>query len=374
MIDDLHLAEDVLPGHPDRLADAIAERVVAEALAVDPLALVGVEVAVHRGAVFVTGRVAAGGRAGVGDHLPAGAVPGWVRDVYHRAGYRVGWSHEVGVVTDLDLGPLDAAEAAIRRFSDDQNIVVGHATGTAATAYLPPAVHIARRFRHALDHTRRSHPDRLGPDGKVLVYLEERAGRLRWRGCNASLQHARGVSAEELHHLVVAAFGAEAAALEADVPGAGATFEPDLVRLNGIGDFSCGGPMGDNGLSGKKLVVDHYGPGVPIGGGALCGKDPHKVDRAGALAARHLAVRLVAGGHGRSATVWLGWFPGRETPDIMAARVDGAWWDNARLAAALPISDLSIEGIVTRLELASVRWSEVAAAGYFGNPVWSWER
>jgi S-adenosylmethionine synthetase len=113
---------------------------------------------------------------------------------------------------------------------------------------------------------------------------------------------------------------------------------------------------------------------VPIGGGALCGKDPHKVDRAGALAARQLAVRLVAGGHGRSATVWLGWFPGRETPDVMAARVDGAWWDAARLAASMPIPDLSIERIAARLELAAVRWDDVAAAGYFGNPAWSWER
>jgi S-adenosylmethionine synthetase len=162
--------------------------------------------------------------------------------------------------------------------------------------------------------------------------------------------------------------------VSADLPGAGATFDPELVRLNGIGDFTCGGPLGDNGLSGKKLVVDHYGPGVPIGGGALCGKDPHKVDRAGALAARQLALRLVAGGHGRTATVWLGWYPGRETPDITAARVDGDWWDAARLAAAIPIPDLSIDGIAARLELPAVQWGDVAADGYFGNPAWSWER
>jgi S-adenosylmethionine synthetase len=376
--DELHLAEDVLAGHPDRLADGIAERIVTEALAVDPLALVGVEVAVHRRKVFVTGRVAAGGRPGVFGRLAPNALTDWVRWVYQRAGYGNEWgfgcAHDVQVVTDLDLGPLPAVEAGIRRFSDDQNIVAGHATGTAATAYLPPAPYIARRFRQALDRARGRAPDRLGPDGKVLVHLEEEAGRLRWRGCNAAVHHMAAVSTEELHDLVVPELAAEATALERDLAGVGATFEPELVRLNGIGDFTCGGPMGDNGLSGKKLVVDHYGPGVPIGGGALCGKDPHKVDRAGALAARQLAVRLVAGGHGRSATVWLGWFPGRETPDVVAARVDGAWWDAARLAASMPIPDLSVEGIAARLELASVRWNDVAAAGYFGNPAWSWER
>src|SRR5256885_1327735 len=83
----------------------------------------------------------------------------------------------------------------------------------------------------------------------------------------------------------------------------------------------------------------------------------------GGRAARQLAVRLVAGGHGRTATVWLGWFPGRETPDVVAARVDGCWWDAARLAAAMPVPDLSIEGIVARLELTAADWSDVAAAG-----------
>jgi len=367
VIDDLHLAEDVLAGHPDRLADGVAERIVDRALWADALALVGVEVAVHRRAVFITGRVAVDGRPLEWDPLDPATVADWVADVYERAGYTGRWRLDLEVVTDLDVGLLTEDEAGIRRFSDDQNVVVGHAAGTAATGYLPPGPYIARRLRHALGRARQAAPERLGPDGKVLVHLEERAGRFQWRSCNAAVQHAADVSAEELHRLVLDEFVAESAALEETVPGASVSFDPALVRLNGSGDFTCGGPLGDNGLSGKKLVVDHYGPGVPIGGGALCGKDPHKVDRAGALAARQLAVRLVAGGHGRSATVWLGWFPGRETPDVVAARVDGCWWDAARLAAAIPVPDLSIEGIVARLELTTVDWGAVAAAGYFGN-------
>ena len=100
--------------------------------------------------------------------------------------------------------------------------------------------------------------------------------------------------------------------------GAASTFTPDKLILNGAGEFAIGGPEGDNGLSGKKLVIDHYGPGVPIGGGALAGKDPHKVDKCGALRARQLAKKLVRGGVDE-ARVTLGWAPGGDAPFLIEA-------------------------------------------------------
>jgi S-adenosylmethionine synthetase len=98
--------------------------------------------------------------------------------------------------------------------------------------------------------------------------------------------------------------------------GAASTFTPDKLILDGAREFAIGGPEGDNGLSGKKLVIDHYGPGVPIGGGALCGKDPHKVDKCGALRARQLAKRLVRKGVDE-ARVILGWAPGGDAPFLI---------------------------------------------------------
>ena len=91
-----------------------------------------------------------------------------------------------------------------------------------------------------------------------------------------------------------------------ELEGAASTFTSDKLILNGAGEFAVGGPEGDNGLSGKKLVIDHYGPGVPIGGGALAGKDPHKVDKCGALRARQLAKDLFAEGSMRLASLWAG--------------------------------------------------------------------
>jgi S-adenosylmethionine synthetase len=377
-----HIAEDVLPGHPDRLADAVAEAVVDHAVAIDPDALVGVEVAVHRNAVFVTGRIAAGNEPDMHRLFS----PSLARQAYWDAGYRGRWglvrrhyagrdgrsietpdALEIAVHTDLDLGPLSSDERSIRCFSDDQNHVVGHAEGTIATGYLPAAHFVARRMREAVDRLRENHDEVLGPDGKVWIRLLEDETGIAWDRCNVSVQHAPGIGYEELHELVLPAIEQEIESLSDALPGIEESWCPERLRLNGAGDFSCGGPFGDNGLSGKKLVVDHYGPSVPIGGGALCGKDPHKVDRIGALRARQLAVRLVRDAGASHATVRLGWLPGLEAPSFVDALVDGEVWDEARIAKATAIPDLSIAATFRDLELDGVKWREVLRRGYFGS-------
>jgi S-adenosylmethionine synthetase len=360
--DEISVAEDVLAGHPDRLSDAVAEAVVDRAVGIDSEALVGVEVGVHRTVAFVTGRVAAG-RGGA----PSFDVDDLVRGAYVRAGYTDNWALEPRVLTDLDLGPLADDERGIRGFSDDQSITVGHACGGPRTGFLPPAVFAARAFREALQDARDAHAKALGPDGKVMVVLRRRGRRFRLERLCLSIQHAPGLPSEAQHRLVVPALEQAVARLDPALPDVGEGWSPEVVRLNGAGEFSCGGPHGDNGLSGKKLVVDHYGPGVPIGGGALCGKDPHKVDRVGALRARQIAVRLVRDAGRAEATVWLGWQPGREEPDVVFARADGEVLERAEIERLVPVPGLSIAASFRDLELGRVRWAEVQRAGYFGR-------
>ena len=188
-----HLAEDIFPGHPDRIADAVAELIVDEAIRQDPDALVGVEVAVHRRSVFVTGRVAAlPPSEGYGVKLDLDAI---AARAFATAGYTGAWEVGPTVAADLDLGPLAGDERGIRRYSDDQNIVVGPAEGSEATAWLPAAPFAVRRLRERLVGLRGEAPGRLGPDGKVLIRIDERDGRYAWGRINVSLHHAPGAGA-----------------------------------------------------------------------------------------------------------------------------------------------------------------------------------
>jgi S-adenosylmethionine synthetase len=307
---------------------------------------------------------------------------------FHQAGYlgrwaltAQGWAGpkaapdsrcKLEVLSNLELGPLTDEESAIRGFSDDQNIVVGHASGSEETGWLPPAVFAARRLREALGSMRETFKEVCGPDGKVLVRILAESGTYRLDILNVSLQHAPEIGYEALHRILLPALEAEVKALDLALPGIGGSWNPDRFRLNGGGDFTCGGPRGDNGLSGKKLVVDHYGPGVPIGGGALCGKDPHKVDRAGALRARELAVRIVRDTDAKEATVRLGFLPGMREPAFLEAQVDGVWNDSEGIARLVAVPDLSIEGTVLDLGISRSRWSKVVRAGYFGRGL-KWE-
>lgn len=319
-----HSAEYVSPGHPDRLADAIAEACVQHGLAVDGDALVGVEVAVSTDKVFVTGRIAAGPQ-GPGD--PGVFLPEIARKAYADAGYGGLWAPDpeaLQVSHDLCAEPLSDDERAIRGVSDDQAICVGHACGDARTDFRPPAHWLAQRLGSHLSRWRfAAAADQLGPDFKLLPVIEEQvqadgARRFRWRRLIVSVQHVDGLSYEEQHRLLLPALSAACRERDAVLPGIG-QLPPDVVHLNGAGAFAVGGPHGDNGLSGKKLVVDGSGPGVPIGGGAFYGKDPHKVDRIGALRARELAIAEVRAG-AESATVTIVYAPGDGEGEVFVER------------------------------------------------------
>lgn len=368
-------AEYVSPGHPDRLADAIAEGIVTAALQQQPDALVGVEVAVHRHHVFVDGRIAAG---------PSPVdVAGIVRTTYQNAGYGPVWGPDPATLTlstDLCEEELPAAESDIRPFSDDQNIVIGYACGDATTNFLPTAHWVAGELGRRICAALRSDPAlsaTFGPDFKILVLLDQdaRTRRIQWRRLVLSVLHRPGLTSEAQHRHVVPVIAGILRELEvAGLKGVASTFSTAILTLNGAGDFILGGPHGDNGLSGKKLVIDHYGPSIPIGGGALSGKDPHKVDKCGALRARQLAKQLVRGGVDE-ALVTLAWAPGAEAsffPEVVTTH------GGVRLrlpAEEIPAHDwFAIRRIVHDLELVHRDWRAELVGGYLCQPSSPWER
>ncbi len=191
---------------------------------------------------------------------------------------------------------------------------MGYANDDPETGHLPPAVWLARRIARALRDLRLARgAGQVGPDGKVLVTVE-RTGCV-WRPVSVSIS---------LHHHEASDWLLLRELAERAVARACGDREPPVIALNAAGMFVAGGPNGDNGLSGKKLVADAYGPSVPIGGGAWSGKDLRKVDRLGGLLARELAVRAAQVGLGREVQVTLNLHARLRA----AGRVAGAggWW------------------------------------------------
>jgi S-adenosylmethionine synthetase len=368
-------AEYVSPGHPDRLADAVAESIVTAAVRQKPDGLVGVEVAVHTDCVFVDGRIAAGAQPVDIEKI--------VRNAYRAAGYGGSWNPDPGkirVTTDLCQEVLSPEESDIRPFSDDQNIVIGYACGDERTNYLPVAHWVSGELGRRLFARLRSDAElfaTFGPDFKILSSLNVAPGAtcVEWDRLILSVQHLPKLPYEQQYRILLSILKQILGELENEgLQGAASSFTSDKLILNGAGEFAIGGPEGDNGLSGKKLVIDHYGPGVPIGGGALAGKDPHKVDKCGALRARQLAKTLVRAGVDE-ARVILGWAPGGDTPFLIEASTSQGSVNLQVPRGELPPEEwLTIKSIVRDLELQERDWAADLQAGYFCHPLAPWER
>lgn len=333
-------AECVLPGHPDRLCDALADGIVEAAWRPDALAQCGVEVACVFDRVFVTGRIAAADEV-----LQALDLAEIVRRTYREAGYGEDaagfvWGprpEDLRIDTALCFGAFEPGEREHRHLSDDQAVCVGYASPDPSTDHLPPAHWLANRIARELFRLRRERgAGEVGPDGKVLAQVVRDARGWRPHRVSISLNHHEGSDWLLLRRIAEEAVETACAGRRL----------PALV-LNGAGMFVAGGPNGDNGTTGKKLVVDAYGPTVPIGGGAWSGKDPNKVDRLGGFLAREIALR-VAAVQGAETLVELRYEPGGAAPESVSARCAtpaGGW-------VSAPVPD----GIVTANAAVAARF------------------
>ncbi len=360
----LNPAEFVLPGHPDKLCDAIADGLVAAATARDARALVGVEVAVHRDRVFVTGRIGGNGA----EEIDVASI---VRKVYRSAGYGDGWDphpEALRIETDLCVGPLEDGEADFRVLSDDQAICVGYAVDRPETQYLPVEQWLVGKLARRLHRLRTEGAAlALGPDGKVLVTVGESDGAWVVGGFTCSLQQRASGDSIALHRAVRVALEEELAHRSQTFPHLSAQ-TPERLSVNGAGAFEVGGPAGDNGFSGKKLVMDAYGPRVPIGGGAWSGKDFHKADRAGGLCARRLAKLLVLTGQAKEATVAVSYSPGDREPTLL--NVTGTTFAAAKRCLEFLEPDLAASGDRWRVDASLI---EIARWGHFQDARLPWE-
>ena len=334
------IAEFILPGHPDKICDRIADLIVDAACARDPRSLVGIEVALHRYHLLITGCVT------TSPPMTKDELIALVHKAFFDAGYGELWSPHPSQLTidfDIRLEELDEDLKMLRSLSDDQAICIGYANNDTLHNHLPFAHRIAYLAGQQIRSLRTQYG--LGPDAKVIVTTKEKTiERL-----SLSLHHKPETNKSELYRL------AKHVALSVGLE------DIEKVFVNGGGDFDVGGPHGDNGLSGKKLVVDAYGPSIPIGGGAWSGKDPHKVDRAGALIARYLALRAVRLGLCQHAQVTIGWHPGDRSPSLLHIQTD---------KGILPVqlltpTELTIDAINSMLDLRNVQFADYADGSWF---------
>ena len=241
MTDRNYPAEFVFPGHPDKLSDAIADALVQEASQREKRALVGVEVAVHRNKVFITGRIAC-------EDAESIDIDGLARDVYRTAGHGDGWypgPEEIEIETELCLGPLEEGESEFRSISDDQSICTGYAIAIPKTNYLPVEHWLANRLGRRLSSFRLDYPDLgLGPDGKAVVILRNTDnGNWTLSEFSCSIQQREGANDISLHRAVRVALDVEMKKLADELPGLSPELPSELF-VNGAGSFEVGGPEG----------------------------------------------------------------------------------------------------------------------------------
>lgn len=315
------VAEYVSPGHPDRLCDAIVDQIVDYVISCDEDALCGLECAIHTNKVFIDGRIAAGKDKEVIDQE---TIKDIVKEVYLEAGYgpSLDWHpypEELEIYLDVCIEKLSDDERELRRYSDDQNVVNGYALNSPETDYLPIEHFVAVTLGEALKRKLKGWLT-IGPDFKILTQINNLSGTYKWQRLTISIQHKRARSFKSLFETVKKAVDDCLGDLFCDtILQSLATIDNEHFYLNGAGDFIQGGPIGDNELSGKKLCLDFYGTTIPIGGGAIYGKDPHKIDVCGALRARELALQLVKEHGYYSVFTTLAWSPGEEAPSIIQA-------------------------------------------------------
>jgi S-adenosylmethionine synthetase len=371
----LFTSESVSEGHPDKVCDRISDAIVDTYLAADPKARVAVETLATTNRVVLAGEV-----RGPGSITPAlleEVARAAVRDIgYEQAGFH--WRDmrvEVHVhpqSADIALGVDSAGNKD--EGAGDQGIMFGYACRE--TEHLMPApIHYAHTILREMAAARHAGAERgLGPDAKSQVTLEYVDGQpVRAASVVVSTQHDAGLEQPEVREIV--------RKYVARVLPEGWMCPEEEFYVNPTGRFVIGGPDGDAGLTGRKIIVDTYGGAAPHGGGAFSGKDPTKVDRSAAYAARYLAKNIVAAGLAARCTIQLAYAIGVSKPLAVYVDTHGTGrLDEAQIVETIAREvDLSPRGIREHLGLSRPIYARTAAYGHFGRPAepdggFSWER
>jgi S-adenosylmethionine synthetase len=355
----LFTSESVTEGHPDKIADQISDAVLDAVLSKDPLGRVACETALTTGTALVFGEITTDCYVD---------IPRVVRQTIREVGYtraKYGFDYETcGVLVSIDEQSPDIAKGVNVGGAGDQGMMFGFACDE-TPELMPAPIQLAHQLARRLSEVRRAGMLRWArPDGKTQVTVQyDDAGRpRRVDTVLVSIQHSEDVSNEQIfadvqEHVVAAAIPEE-------------WLDRETRRyVNPTGRFVVGGPQGDAGLTGRKIIVDTYGGYARHGGGAFSGKDPTKVDRSAAYGARYVAKNVVAAGLAAKCEIQVAYAIGVVKPVSVRIETFGTERAPASQIASLvdEFFDLSPVGIISDLQLRRPIYRQVAAFGHFGR-------
>ncbi len=371
-------SESVTEGHPDKICDQISDAVLDAILEKDPDARVACECSCCTGLILVMGEISTSCYVD---------IPQIARKTVEKIGYtraKFGFDSETcGVITsireqspDIALGVdssvehKESGDIADIIGAGDQGMMFGYATDE-TEEYMPTALILAHKLTRRLSEVRKQNIlDYLRPDGKSQVTVEYDGRKVkRIEAVVISTQHAETVTTEQLRKDV------KKLVIEAVLPKE-LLDENTKYYINPTGRFEIGGPHGDSGLTGRKIIVDTYGGSCAHGGGAFSGKDPTKVDRSAAYMARYVCKNIVAAGLANECTLELSYAIGVAKPLSVYINTNGTGKlaDNEIASIVEKEFDLRPYSIIKTLDLKKPIYSQTAAYGHFGRNEFSWEK
>ena len=361
----LFTSESVTEGHPDKISDQISDAILDDILRQDPTSRVACETLVTTGLVVVAGEITTNANV---DFQKV------IRQTIDEIGYNnadFGYdSKTLSVLNALGKQSPDISQGVDTGGAGDQGLMFGFACNE-TPELMPMPIQLAHDLTKKLFDVRRSGElAYLRPDGKSQVSVEYKDGKpSRVEAVVISSQHAEEITIEQLREDILEKV------IKTVVP-AELLDDETKFHINPTGRFVVGGPMGDAGLTGRKIIVDTYGGYAPHGGGAFSGKDPTKVDRSAAYMARYIAKNIVAAELADKCTVQLAYAIGVAEPVSVLVDTDGTGKvdEEALSEAVRKIFELTPKGIIETLDLRRPIYRKTAAFGHFGREDFSWEK
>ena len=350
-------SESVTEGHPDKICDQISDAVLDSILAQDPMARVACECCCTTGLVMVMGEITTNCYA---------EIPKIAREVIREIGYdraKYGFDCETcSVLTTIDEQSADIALGVDAEGAGDQGMMFGYACDETPTL-MPAPIYYAHELAKQLTAVRKNGTlPYLRPDGKTQVTVDYDDGRPVRIDVVVSSQHGPEVSQEQIRQDILREV------IDPVLPASMLDAETKFF-VNPTGRFIIGGPHGDSGLTGRKIIVDTYGGYASHGGGAFSGKDPTKVDRSAAYMARYIAKNIVKAGLARRCEIQMAYAIGVKDPVSVYINTQGTGTvDDAKLAEAVcKVFDMTPQGMIRTLDLRRPIYRKLAAYGHMGR-------